>query len=776
MTPLVKRRIYQSYALADRASGRLAGAFEACMSLARDEFPIKKAETLLSQGKGHLVATAVEPLLARAAKRYNEFSYDEYSRAKIIEAVNSEEVTHKVKRDLAKAAKQGNDYSRWGLRNQKSIKHHIKNRGRLIREITEDQRKTIFAVIDRMQGENPRVVAAEIKKSLGLTAHQSRIVGNYHRELASGGQALRQSMARKLRDKRADASLKRYMAAEKPLPKEKVDSLVDRYRKNWRRHRAETIARTEAMSAVNAGQNDVWEELVEKGEVPKDRVKKFWVATRDVRTRPSHAMTPKLNAEGRLINESFITGLGNRLKHPGDMSAPAADVANCFPDYENISTAGLQGVITRNYCGEIVKFTLRNGASLSTTPNHPILTKNRGFVPAGSLNEGDQVVNGFGSDGRINPENGYGYSSAQELAELPSIPIEHRRTRLARFDFDSDPVHKEVKVIRFPRELRDDFKSLAVKEFGNFPLVLSDIRQGLLLGQCFPVLLAIRHNSATPSLVHFVRKFEAFLVRQFGHANLVGFGPSPLWEPQVFETMVNDSARATELSGHGLDRVSEMILGFNFGQKVSAFLSPVIRIERSEFIGLVHNFESSNGLIIGNGIVTHNCRCTTVYRPITSTGQGTRPGKPGDAELGVSGQVSGGGSRYGLGPSGVPTKSISIGAKDLPAPMEGVPFKARSAIGDVLNRRTKAKLPHFNPRRIKRAEPPDGFNIGAELAYDIPLEGSFAVVEGNEARIRNRPTLDYDYLISLLDASALLGIPADEMINGAYDLDGRRLG
>lgn len=86
----------------------------------------------------------------------------------------------------------------------------------------------------------------------------------------------------------------------------------------FNRARSLVIARTESTTAANFGIN--------MGAESSDyEVQKFWINTKDARTRRSHlAMTKDRIA----INQPFIVG-GVPMMYPGEVGAPAAEVVNC---------------------------------------------------------------------------------------------------------------------------------------------------------------------------------------------------------------------------------------------------------------------------------------------------------------------------------------------------------------------------------------------------------------------------------------------------------------
>lgn len=91
---------------------------------------------------------------------------------------------------------------------------------------------------------------------------------------------------------------------------------LDAERSVWRT-RATLIARTEATGAANFG---AFTALTEEGVATKK-----WMATDDVRTRPTHSA-----ADAQKVNmaQPFIVGL-SLLQYPGDPAGPASEVANC---------------------------------------------------------------------------------------------------------------------------------------------------------------------------------------------------------------------------------------------------------------------------------------------------------------------------------------------------------------------------------------------------------------------------------------------------------------
>jgi hypothetical protein len=88
-------------------------------------------------------------------------------------------------------------------------------------------------------------------------------------------------------------------------------------------NRAQTVARTETMGAVNAG---VFRATQLAAEARGDLAPfKMWLATMDDRTRPTHRAADR---QRTLLTEPFVVG-GAQLLFPGDPRGPANEVINC---------------------------------------------------------------------------------------------------------------------------------------------------------------------------------------------------------------------------------------------------------------------------------------------------------------------------------------------------------------------------------------------------------------------------------------------------------------
>lgn len=190
------------------------------------------------------------------------------------------------------------------------------------------------------RGDNPRTVAYDLigrwddrKKErtgsiIGLTSKQEEFVNNARSLLAGGSEDLARFRSYKLRDKRFDATLDKAIRGEIVLTPEQIGRMTAEYKDNMLQLRAETIGRTETMSALHAGKNEAMAQALDTGEVDQQDVTRTWNTAGDTRVRDSHA---EMHGETVAWGERYSNG----LEFPGDPSGPASEVINCRCD-ENI--------------------------------------------------------------------------------------------------------------------------------------------------------------------------------------------------------------------------------------------------------------------------------------------------------------------------------------------------------------------------------------------------------------------------------------------------------
>lgn len=174
------------------------------------------------------------------------------------------------------------------LTNPKAVEAIDLQAGQLIQNITAESRAAIREVLRRgfLQGNTVQEMARQIRGSIGLTERFARAVENY-------------------RQAQLDAGV---------LPG-KVAERAERYARRLLNLRAETIARTETLAASNRGQQAVWEDARNQGQLPPD-ARRTWILTEDERTCEICLEIPDMNPDGVGINEPFKTPNGYTMTPP----------------------------------------------------------------------------------------------------------------------------------------------------------------------------------------------------------------------------------------------------------------------------------------------------------------------------------------------------------------------------------------------------------------------------------------------------------------------------
>lgn len=196
-----------------------------------------------------------------------------------------------------------------------------------IREIDQTTRDTIRQVLQSglTAGDDPFVIARRIRGSIGLTQRQEAAVNNYERMLRALDPEV---LDRKLRDRRSDPTVARAINNDKALTDAQVRSLVDRYRDRYVKYRSNVIARTESIRAVQGAQWELFQDMINKGQIDARQVRRTWIHTGDAHVRNAHLQIPAMNPKGVGQNETFSSPLGPIL-YPGDPSALAANTIQC---------------------------------------------------------------------------------------------------------------------------------------------------------------------------------------------------------------------------------------------------------------------------------------------------------------------------------------------------------------------------------------------------------------------------------------------------------------
>lgn len=227
---------------------------------------------------------------------------------------------------------------RFNARNLAAEQWLRENSSGLITRISEETRTIAReAIVEGLaQGNNPRQTALEIvgrvdKRTgrrtggyIGLSKPFADAVKKSRQELSDGDYAA--YLQREKRDRRFDSVVRKAIETETPLSADQIEGIVTRYSDRLLKLRGDTIARTETLASLNASQHEALRQLVESGKVAESAIRRVWKATRDGRTRDTHAV---LEGESVGLNEPFVTFTGRRLMYPGDPQGGPSEVINC---------------------------------------------------------------------------------------------------------------------------------------------------------------------------------------------------------------------------------------------------------------------------------------------------------------------------------------------------------------------------------------------------------------------------------------------------------------
>jgi uncharacterized protein with gpF-like domain len=215
--------------------------------------------------------------------------------------------------------------------NTRAVNAMRNNQLRLVTNFTEQQRRaTQSALVAGIQeGKNPREIARIFRNSIGLTQNQERWVRNYERALRNLDNV---ALARELRDRRFDPTVRRAIERGEPLTNAQIDKMVARYRQRALKLRSETIARTEGLRVVHEGTDEMYRQAIESGQLQADQLIREWNTAGDERVRDFGTGSPTshvtMNRQQRLVGEPFASGAGNLTLHPGAFGIGFEDI-NC---------------------------------------------------------------------------------------------------------------------------------------------------------------------------------------------------------------------------------------------------------------------------------------------------------------------------------------------------------------------------------------------------------------------------------------------------------------
>ena len=301
-------------ALLKRQETRIRVIFETAIREYRENLDLDRIALLLARNDVLGALSEIQTIAAAVANA---------SQAAFIAAAEAATVYIETKRRITVG---------WDVSNRQATQILTASRLEFIQQFSEQQRAaTRLALVDGVErGLPPRELARAFRDSIGLTEYQENVVQNYRRHLQRIGaadvpkQIQREALTRALRDKRSDVRLKRLIREGRALEPQEIENMVTKYRERHIKHRAKTIARTEALSAVHEGQDNALREAVRNGALERIPTGQ-WITGQDGRQRDAHQ---ELHLKEMPLDEPFVNSIG-AIRYPGDRTAAPANVINC---------------------------------------------------------------------------------------------------------------------------------------------------------------------------------------------------------------------------------------------------------------------------------------------------------------------------------------------------------------------------------------------------------------------------------------------------------------
>lgn len=416
---------------------------------------------------------------------------------------------------------------------------------------------------------------------------------------------------------------------------EGIPELATRIRKlvdeSWP-SRAATIARTETATAYNKGAILAYERsgLVEEVEC-LDGGDCGWT---------SHQDPDRANGTRRTLKEASQYP----ICHP-----------NCLVGDTEVVAPNLEVAFARRYEGEVISIRTETGEFLTATPNHPILTP-RGWVAAGELNEGDEVIRSLDSQDishMVAPDDDYVPASIEDVANtlLVASGMTARTMPSTAEDFHGDGGGSEVYVELANGELGDGGDATLRQPSGEHPLTLAIEAAALLSGSGASQQLVFGPLDAAHGFMGGVNAPRAFFGGEPRVEHDLALAGAAEWQASTVEGTAHvaglDSDSRRDLVRRLACEVAsiESMGVFNrlaaqrdvalvqdgtdtsaanaetqrdLTHRLSCLVEAtrLVSVERHSFRGHVYNLQTAQHWYIAGGIITHNC--VRAFAPIVS--------------------------------------------------------------------------------------------------------------------------------------------------------------
>lgn len=451
------------------------------------------------------------------------------------------------------------------VRAEEWTRRHV---GDLIQGIEDDTRDMTRRVIREglERGESGASLARQITGRkigqtrvggyLGLTAQQADSIIAGRAKLLSGDPALMREYRRlKLRDKRFDGMIRKAIEAGKPIRGADLDRIMESHRNKALAYRGKLIARNEAHTALAAGREEGYRQMLENPEV--EAVTKRWQHGLSREPREDHKAM-----DGTVLDfdEAFVMGDRTRMMHPHDPAGGAAHSAHCFAPWTKIARLGVKKAMKHQYIGDLVELSFSGDVPLAVTPNHPILTR-RGWVPAGEITEGEYVFkcavfNFATAEADHDVENVF--TTAENIYRSAEADSGGDRVVSSVVDFHGYIPDQDVDIIRVDSSLGFALDPALQQKIDNSLFAFADVDRGVLLASRLSDAATGRVAIFSDSGVRFARALLSLFWRKLGRAASVTFRVVGAVQPQFVKTPSYNAAPNTQFARYPEYRIAFM--------------------------------------------------------------------------------------------------------------------------------------------------------------------------------------------------------------------------
>jgi hypothetical protein len=320
---------------------------------------------------------------------------------------------------------------------------------------------------------------------------------------------------------------------------------------------------------------------------------------------------PHMRLDGTLFTNFDDPALINGSTWPPNQFFYPGDHRGCVVAGTEVSGPTPHGVTLRHYEGEVVTIRCADGEHLTVTPNHPVLTRH-GWVPAGSLGEGDEVVRSVPVDpaSGLVPDDHEVPARVEDVAAAFSVAagVVAYGVPVASVDFHGDGADGQVCVVWADRELVDRLDPTLREETGDdaFTLPYTDA-------------LVVTRDGGAGERVSRVRPSSLRGVSSSGHRSTLVWGsPGGGDELRVAAAAWLDTDRAKTSDD---DVAVDVVAACERQDRLPAGmeLGKVLSVERTSlFSGHVYNLSTGPAWYYANGILVHNCLCD--FEPVLIEG------------------------------------------------------------------------------------------------------------------------------------------------------------